>query len=110
VLDAGDKKNKKKKDGEKEESELATLRENYDVLMDEHEDLQHEYKKLEAKVNQLVEKLKEIGSADDVANTLMRIKLSAPAPRKKKKKKAFERLYDDAQRRIIDMRVKAERA
>lgn len=105
---------KTKKPGEEvDDSEAqkgAKWRQRYDELSDQHDDLQNEYDKLEQKVAMLVDKLKEVGGAEVVQETLARIKLTPPPPKKKRKKKAFERLYDDAQRRIVDLRVKAERA
>lgn len=74
-----------------------------------HDDLAHEYAILEQKVQMLLEKLKEKCGDDEVGHVLMKIKLTAPPPKKARKKKAFERLYDDAQRRIIEMRSKQER-
>jgi uncharacterized coiled-coil protein SlyX len=104
-------KNKKKKEeNSAAEHDFVELKQKYDVLMDQHDDLQLEYEKLEQKIAMLVEKLKETGGQEVVADTLARIRLSAPAPKKKKRVKAYQRLYDDAQRRIIDMKLKAERA
>mmetsp|Transcript_64059 Transcript_64059/g.111651 ORF Transcript_64059/g.111651 Transcript_64059/m.111651 type:complete len:1175 (+) Transcript_64059:78-3602(+) len=82
----------------------------YDELEVQYGDLEDEYTKLEQKVTGLLDKLKEKMSDDEVQETLTRIKLAPPPPKKKRKKKAYERLYDDAQKRLVDMKIRHEKA
>jgi len=74
-----------------------------------YENLQDEYAKLEQKVQMLMAKLKEKFSDDEMGEILDTIKLAPPPIRKKRKKKAYQRLYDDAQRRILEMKMKQEK-
>jgi len=71
------------------------------------ETMEDEYAKLEQKCAMLMEKLREKFSDGEMGEILTRIKLSAPPVRKKRKKKAYERLYDDAQRRILETKMRA---
>lgn len=79
----------------------------YAELEDKHEDLQGEYDKLEEQVRILLEKIKKYGGEAAVQEVLHEIKLKPPPPRKRRRKKAYERLYEDAQRRIMEMRARA---
>lgn len=80
----------------------------FEDLEEKHDALQTEYEKLEHHTRLLMKKLEELGGKEAVQETLLKIKLSAPPVKKKRKEKAYERLYRDAQRRIIAMRMKQE--
>ncbi|CAE8614390.1 unnamed protein product [Polarella glacialis] len=76
---------------------------------DEKEDLQHEVDKQAQQIGILIDKLRQLGGDAAVQEVAHRIKLTAPPPKKQRKKKAFERLYEDAQRRIIKVRMLADK-
>jgi len=73
------------------------------------EKMEDEYALLEQKCNMLMEKLREKFSDAEMGGILDKIKLSAPPIKKKRKKKAYERLYDDAQRRILELKMRQEK-
>lgn len=54
----------------------------------------------------LMDKLKEKFSDQELGEILTKIELAPPPIRKKRKKKAYERLYDDAQRRILELKMR----
>ncbi|CAJ1434665.1 unnamed protein product, partial [Effrenium voratum] len=78
------------------------------LLEDEKVDLQNQVSDLNQQVQILVEKLQEVGGDQAVREVEEKIKLTPVRRRKKKKLQAYQRLYEDAQRRIINMRVKAK--
>lgn len=73
------------------------------------EKLEDEYALLEQKVQMLMDKLKEKFSDSEMSQILAKIQLAPPPIRKKRKKKAYERLYDDAQRRILELKMRQEK-
>lgn len=78
-------------------------------LEDEKVDLENQIADLTQQVKILTEKLQEVGGEQAILEVQEKIKLATPRPRKKKKpKRAYERLWQDAQRRIIAMRVQAK--
>jgi len=77
-------------------------------LQKKYDDLQSAYSVLEEKVARLVEKLKAKCGAEEVEDVMKHIKLDLPPPKKPRKKNAFERLYADAQRRVVDLKKKRE--
>jgi len=78
-------------------------------LQERVEELEHENESLREQVRMLHDKLKEVGGKEAVQEVMERIKLTVPTSRKKRKQKAFERLYEDAQRRIIEMRMREQK-
>jgi len=73
------------------------------------EKLEDDYALLEQKVQMLMDKLKEKFSDAEMSQILTKIQLAPPPIRKKRKKKAYERLYDDAQRRILELKMRQEK-
>merc|ERR1719174_1886139 len=61
------------------------------------EKMEDDYALLEQKCQMLMDKLKEKFSDSEMNQILDKIQLAPPPIRKKRKKKAYERLYDDAQ-------------
>eukprot|EP00913_Durusdinium_trenchii_P009248 g8693.t1 len=79
------------------------------VLEEEKADLENQISSLQQQVKILTEKLQEVGGEQAVLEVQEKIKLVVPVVRRKKKKqRAYERLWQDAQRRIITMRVQAK--
>jgi len=72
-------------------------------LQDQYEEALQDKEQLEHQVRLLLDKIKKIGGAEAVAEIMAEIKLDKIPPRKKRKLKAWERLYEDAKRRIADM-------
>merc|ERR1719436_2347024 len=72
------------------------------------ENLENDNDQMKHQIKELLAKLREVGGDSAVQEAIIKIKLTAPAPKRKKKLKAYERLYQDAQRRILDMRTKQE--
>jgi len=70
------------------------------------ESLQEDKERLEAENASLIAALKENCSEEEVKHVMGKIK--AEAPQQQRKKKAFERLYDDAQRRMSEMKAREE--
>ncbi|CAE7726440.1 unnamed protein product [Symbiodinium pilosum] len=77
------------------------------LLEDEKVDLENKIAELNQQVTVLAEKLQEVGGEQAIREVQEKIKLS-PVRKKKKKQRAYQRLYEDAQRRIINMRVQAK--
>jgi predicted nucleic acid-binding Zn-ribbon protein len=73
------------------------------------EKMTDEYALLEQKVQMLMDKLKEKFSDAELGEILEKIALAPPPIKKRRKKKAYERLYDDAQRRILEMKMRQEK-
>jgi len=77
-------------------------------LEDEKVDLENQISDLNQQVRILTEKLQEVGGEQALLEVQEKIKLTVKPRQKKKKKRAYERLWQDAQRRIINMRVQAK--
>mmetsp|Transcript_136788 Transcript_136788/g.381299 ORF Transcript_136788/g.381299 Transcript_136788/m.381299 type:complete len:1097 (-) Transcript_136788:189-3479(-) len=77
------------------------------ALQERIEELEEENTSLKAQVQVLLEKLKSIGGKEAVAEVMETIKITVPM-RKKRRKKAYERLYEDALRRIAAIRLRAQ--
>mmetsp|Transcript_140628 Transcript_140628/g.357143 ORF Transcript_140628/g.357143 Transcript_140628/m.357143 type:complete len:1132 (-) Transcript_140628:75-3470(-) len=75
----------------------------HDELQEKYDDLEHEYEKLQHQCRLLLDKIKKYGGEEALAEVMREVKITALPPRKKRKKKAWERLYEDAQRRILEM-------
>jgi len=81
----------------------------YEELLKLYEAAQAKIMDLEDKINLLIDKLRHYGGDAAVAATLAEIGLEAPTRKREKKKKAWERLYDDAVRRMGEKRARAEK-
>jgi len=92
-----------------EEEKAAKWKQKYHELQDQHDELQHEFDKAQQQIRMLLAKVKQLGGAEAVQELMHEIKLTAPPPKKQRKKKAYERLYEDAQRRIVEMRMRQEK-
>eukprot|EP00933_Yihiella_yeosuensis_P025328 TRINITY_DN19676_c0_g1_i1.p1 TRINITY_DN19676_c0_g1~~TRINITY_DN19676_c0_g1_i1.p1 ORF type:complete len:1163 (+),score=275.96 TRINITY_DN19676_c0_g1_i1:41-3529(+) len=79
------------------------------AMEEEKEEMDHENAKLKQQVAILIDKLRQIGGDQAVKEVAMQIKLTPAPMKKRKKKKAFERLYEDAQRRIISIRMRQDK-
>lgn len=77
------------------------------ALEDEKIDLENRIAELNQQVQVLTEKLQEVGGEQAIREVQEKIKLT-PVKKKKKKRSAYQRLWEDAQRRIISMRVQAK--
>ncbi|CAK0870278.1 unnamed protein product [Prorocentrum cordatum] len=78
---------------------------------DKYNDLAEEHERLQEHVKRLMAKLEELGAKDFVEEMKDQINLNPLEGRNRRKKlNAFDRLYHDAQRRILDMRAKAKSA
>lgn len=99
------------KDSEEGSDDSDRWKAKFEDLEEKYDELDTEYAKLEQQVQMLVDKLKETAGEEVVAETLRDIKLASLPPRKKGKKnlKAFERLYEDAQRRASLIRQAKEK-
>lgn len=73
-------------------------------LQEQYDDIEHERDELQNQVRLLLDKLKKYGGEAAVAEAIAECKIKKLPARKKRKKKAWERLYEDAQRRILDMK------
>lgn len=83
------------------------LRAELEVKQAECEELRDEISKLEQQVQLLLDKLKEIGGAKAVEEMQDKFKALKPKRDKKPRKMtAFERLWEDAKRRIADMKAR----
>jgi len=80
----------------------------YEDLQEKCTELQDENDKLDQKVSMLEQKLREKCGDDVLQETLKKIDLTPVRLNKYRKKKAYERLYDDAQRRFAEMKSKQE--
>ncbi|CAK0826165.1 unnamed protein product [Prorocentrum cordatum] len=105
-------------DSQKKSAEkVAALKEQIEELKaklqdkdDKYNDLADEHERLQDHVKKLMAKLEELGAKDFVDDMKGQINLGPLEGRKRKKQNAFDRLYHDAQRRILDMRAKATSA
>ncbi|CAE8583644.1 unnamed protein product [Polarella glacialis] len=79
----------------------------YEELEEQHEALEEETEKLRAKVKALLRKLKDSMAEEEMKEMLERIELDMPVIFRKSK--AWERLWDDANRRISLCNVRAQR-
>lgn len=86
-------------DGEK----VKEWKRKFGELQDKYDELEHENEKLQHQIRILLDKIKKYGGEQALAEVMAEVKITALPPRKKRKKKAWERLYEDAQRRILDM-------
>lgn len=80
----------------------------HDDLQEKYDDLEHEYEKLQNQIRILLEKIKKYGGEAALAEVMAEVKITAMPPRKQRKKKAWERLYEDAQRRILHMTMRRQ--
>jgi len=78
----------------------------HDELQDKFDELENEYDKAQQQIRLLLEKVKKYGGEEAVAEVMAEAKIMSIPPRKKRRKKAWERLYEDAQRRILDMQMR----
>eukprot|EP00928_Gymnodinium_smaydae_P035728 TRINITY_DN25096_c0_g1_i1.p1 TRINITY_DN25096_c0_g1~~TRINITY_DN25096_c0_g1_i1.p1 ORF type:complete len:1066 (-),score=289.96 TRINITY_DN25096_c0_g1_i1:153-3350(-) len=100
---------KKPRENRSDDSEqLSELMTKYGELERQYEDVQHEKDVLDQKVQGLLAKLRERMSDSELKEALQEIDLKPPPPRRKRKRNAFERLYDDAMRRVLDLRLRKE--
>mmetsp|Transcript_92739 Transcript_92739/g.145657 ORF Transcript_92739/g.145657 Transcript_92739/m.145657 type:complete len:1197 (+) Transcript_92739:159-3749(+) len=89
------------------EEDFSRLQLKCDEQEKEIERLETDMAALEQKCSMLMEKLKDKFTDAEIANIVEKIKLAPPPkPKKERKKKAYERLYDDAQRRIGEMKLR----
>lgn len=95
--------------GKGDADEARKWRLKYEELLEKFENLDAEHEALEHKVKILLEKLRKYGGDEAVRETLAEIKLDPPPARKKVKKKAWERLYEDAVRRVIILQKRREK-
>mmetsp|Transcript_40378 Transcript_40378/g.111247 ORF Transcript_40378/g.111247 Transcript_40378/m.111247 type:complete len:993 (-) Transcript_40378:13-2991(-) len=95
-------------DGGSDADRLSKLAARYDELEASYEEAMQEKEVLEQKLRALYAKLKENCTDAELDETLNSIDLSPLPPHRKRKKNAFERLYADAQRRISEMRGRAQ--
>jgi hypothetical protein len=92
------------------EEEVSKLRVQIHEQGVEIERLEEELAKMEQKCDMLLAKLKDKFSDAEIEAIVETIRLAPPPkPKKARKKKAFERLYDDAQRRIGEMKMRQEK-
>jgi len=75
-------------------------------LRKEHEELQERYRKLEMKLARVCEKLRDQAGEEAVSDILKEIGLDRP--KTPPPKNAFDRLYLDAQKRVVRLRDKAK--
>lgn len=80
----------------------------YRAMKAEKEDLENEVSALQQQFSILIDKLRAIGGDKAVREVEEKIRLTPAAAGKKRRKNAFERLYEDAQRRIITLRTRQE--
>lgn len=87
--------------------EETRLRQEISNRDDTIQQLKDEISTLEQQVKALMDKLQEVGGSKAVAEMKEKFKAIKPAkPKKPRKKTAFERLWDDAMRRLSDMRAR----
>eukprot|EP00929_Paragymnodinium_shiwhaense_P056191 TRINITY_DN28128_c0_g1_i1.p1 TRINITY_DN28128_c0_g1~~TRINITY_DN28128_c0_g1_i1.p1 ORF type:complete len:1212 (+),score=387.42 TRINITY_DN28128_c0_g1_i1:164-3799(+) len=81
----------------------------YEDLLKKYEDLMTRYEALEHKVHLLLDKLRQYGGESAVSATLEQIQLDPPPGKKGRKLKAWERLWNDASRRIGQFRERQQK-
>lgn len=97
----------KPKDDGQLEQQLQEWKRKHQELHERVEGLQEERDRLEAKVNALLAQMREKLGDDAVKSMMAKVDAGLPVMRLSKKK-VFERLWDDAQRRIKDVKAKTE--
>eukprot|EP00927_Polykrikos_kofoidii_P028124 TRINITY_DN24609_c0_g1_i1.p1 TRINITY_DN24609_c0_g1~~TRINITY_DN24609_c0_g1_i1.p1 ORF type:complete len:1123 (+),score=229.05 TRINITY_DN24609_c0_g1_i1:103-3471(+) len=100
---------KTKVDDEQDENKIAKLKAKLDEMQTAFDDMTQERDSLEQKIEGLMAKLKDVCSPEELKETLEKIDLDPTQLKRKRKKNCFERLYDDAQRRINETRELQER-
>eukprot|EP00929_Paragymnodinium_shiwhaense_P070775 TRINITY_DN35894_c0_g1_i1.p1 TRINITY_DN35894_c0_g1~~TRINITY_DN35894_c0_g1_i1.p1 ORF type:complete len:1161 (-),score=406.47 TRINITY_DN35894_c0_g1_i1:84-3566(-) len=93
-----------------DEGKLAKLQARLDELEERHEELERERDQLDHTCEELKALLAEKMSPEEFAMALEKIGTSKPKKRRgEKQKNCFERLYEDAERRMSEYRVLQER-
>lgn len=94
---------------EEPQSPKALWKAKYQELSGQHEELQSKYARMEQELAMVVEKLKEVAGAEEIEDTLKKIRTTvSEIVCENPRKPAYLRLHEDAQRRIAEKNEREE--